>query len=975
MKNIKLQITLIIFLISSLPSLAQLNPGDIMIIGFMGDGDGTPIPTATDPPSANCGDGFSFVVLVDIPAGTEVTFTEGEWDGGFVSGDEGHVVWTNDTGGSIPAGTVIQITTHGQAEAVACGGLIISTGTASFGNDGSGTNNWALSSSNEEIYVYQGTPGNPTNWISAFFTDDFNVNSFVPAVLNGFVVNLESVDSDADIAVYEGSLDCSVPGSCITNITNPANWSTDNGPGFQCCDAIGAEYPEDVPVAFIGFCEPPVIVCPADVTISCDTSTDPASTGVASATDGCGAVIISFSDSEVTGQCTNERIITRVWIATDENGDTGICSQIITVIDDVAPVPPAAPADLVLQCAADVPALVDLTATDNCNGDITASPTVQITSGSCANDFTMVRTWTFEDECGNASIVSQTIIVKDDLAPVAPAAPADLVLQCAADVPAPVDLTATDNCNGDITESPTVQISPGSCANDFTMVRTWTFVDLCGNASSVSQTIIVKDDLAPVAPAAPADITVSCANDVPAPVDLTALDNCGGPMAVSPTVQITPGTCENDFTMVRTWTFEDECGNTSSVSQTITVKDDLAPVAPAAPADLVLQCAADVPAPLDLTATDNCNGDITESPTVQITPGRCVNDFIMVRTWTFEDECGNTSSVSQTITVKDDLAPVAPAAPADLVLENVDDIPPPISLTATDNCSGEITVDPTVQVIPGACAGDFVEVRTWTFADECGNNSSVSQTITVIDTSPPVITVSTEPLVLWPPNHQYYTVNVADFVLAVDDNCGLLSTGDVLITQVTSDEPEDVNGGGDGNTLNDILTGQDCQSVDLRVERQGSGNGRVYTLTVAVTDENGNMGTAEYEVHIPKSKKKNAINDGAAYSISGCGNGSGRLAGNTPILNDNNGLFEDILIYPNPVRDIVTIELTNNFTNEGEPIELHLYNMVGVDVSITKKQTISSNKLEIDMVGLPSGVYILIVPYQGDFIKRKINKY
>ncbi|HKJ79895.1 MAG TPA: hypothetical protein VKA10_10180, partial [Prolixibacteraceae bacterium] len=171
----------------------------------------------------------------------------------------------------------------------------------------------------------------------------------------------------------------------------------------------------------------------------------------------------------------------------------------------------------------------------------------------------------------------------------------------------------------------------------------------------------------------------------------------------------------------------------------ITVLDTIAPIPPQAPADLNLQCASDVPPPVDLTATDNCDGDITVSSATSVIPGSCPNDFVLIREWNFEDSYGNVSSVSQTITVTDTLAPAAPNPPANLNLECADDVPPPVNLTATDNCDGAITVSPTTQITPGSCLNDFVIVRTWTFADTCGNVSSVSQTISVVDTLPPLI--------------------------------------------------------------------------------------------------------------------------------------------------------------------------------------------------------------------------------------------
>ncbi|NNE26634.1 MAG: HYR domain-containing protein, partial [Saprospiraceae bacterium] len=270
--------------------------------------------------------------------------------------------------------------------------------------------------------------------------------------------------------------------------------------------------------------EAPNIICPPDVTLECGQSTDPANTGTAIGTDNCPGVTVSTSDNIIPGACTNEFIIERTWTATDGAGNTNSCVQNIQVIDNQAPTPPAAPADLTLQCGDDVSAPVALTATDNCDGNITVSPTTQTTPGNCPNDFVMVRTWTFTDSCGNTSSVSQTIIVSDTTAPAAPAPPADLNLECAQDVPPPVDLTATDNCDGPITASPTVSVIPGACLNDFTMVRTWTFSDVCGNTSSVSQVITVLDNTAPVAPAPPADLNLECAQDVPPPVDLTATD-------------------------------------------------------------------------------------------------------------------------------------------------------------------------------------------------------------------------------------------------------------------------------------------------------------------------------------------------------------------------------------------------------------------------------------------------------------------
>ncbi|WP_164905520.1 hypothetical protein, partial [Flavobacterium sufflavum] len=67
----------------------------------------------------------------------------------------------------------------------------------------------------------------------------------------------------------------------------------------------------------------------------------------------------------------------------------------------------------------------------------------------------------------------------------------------------------------------------GNCASNYTLTRTWTAKDACGNESSKSQTITVKDTTAPVLSNAPADVTVECsAVPTATAADLTATDNC-----------------------------------------------------------------------------------------------------------------------------------------------------------------------------------------------------------------------------------------------------------------------------------------------------------------------------------------------------------------------------------------------------------------------------------------------------------------
>jgi hypothetical protein len=116
----------------------------------------------------------------------------------------------------------------------------------------------------------------------------------------------------------------------------------------------------------------------------------------------------------------------------------------------------------------------------------------------------------------------------------------------------------------------------GSCEDDFTLIRSWTATDRCGNALSASQTIVVRDTVPPILVGVPADLTVECASLVPPPAPVTATDACAAPRIRLEEV-ITLRRCTNDFVLTRTWIATDRCDNESRESQVVTVRDVIPP--------------------------------------------------------------------------------------------------------------------------------------------------------------------------------------------------------------------------------------------------------------------------------------------------------------------------------------------------------------------------------------------------------------
>ncbi len=423
----------------------------------------------------------------------------------------------------------------------------------------------------------------------------------------------------------------------------------------------------------------PGITCPANVTKQCDQSLSSIWTGVATASDNCTDVAnISISESDATtpGSCTNEWIITRTWTADDGNGNTKSCDQIITVEDTTGPAI-TCPADMTVECDADhSPANTgSATAVDNCDTQpVAISSSDATTPGSCAKEWTITRTWTATDVCGNSTPCDQTITVEDTTAP-AITCPADVTVECSGDNTSAAMGTATaaDNCSavGDITIGESDATTPGACANGSIITRTWTATDECGKSSSCDQVVTVEDATAPVI-TCPGDITVECDADhtSAATGTATATDNCSavGDITIGESDATTPGSCANEWTITRSWTATDECGQASSCDQVITVEDTTGPtmscgtltVTPNAGGTYALsQTEIDG---LGAGSTDNC-GNVTFSASPN--SFGCGDEGANTVTVTGTDDCGNSNSCDAAVTVEPYLTIVSCTATAE----------------------------------------------------------------------------------------------------------------------------------------------------------------------------------------------------------------------------------------------------------------------------------------------------------------------
>ena len=359
---------------------------------------------------------------------------------------------------------------------------------------------------------------------------------------------------------------------------------------------------------------------PEDMNVSCSADL---TVVMPSATDNCDQdLTFTYSDEIVDGPCGQTYDIVRSYIATDDFGQADTVSHVIHVIDEQAPVFTNVPADGTVECGDAYPT-AEAVAVDNCNG-VTITHTDEVVSTACGNTLTMVRTWSATDACGNVSTATTTYTVVDSTDPVISDLPADTTVSCEAEYSFPMP-SSSDAC-GEVTLSEEVTTQEGSCANSYTLIRSFTAIDACGNFSQAVQAVTVVDNTAPVLSGVPADATLECGVALPAHT-VTAQDGCEGAVDVLYTdVETILDNCRSQ--LVRTFTATDACGNAATADWTLIFEDTTAPTF-TVPADVTLDCGS--------ATTPAETGNVTDAADVcDVSPSVTYSDAVSSSTFSLE---------------------------------------------------------------------------------------------------------------------------------------------------------------------------------------------------------------------------------------------------------------------------------------------------------------------------------------------------
>ena len=263
---------------------------------------------------------------------------------------------------------------------------------------------------------------------------------------------------------------------------------------------------------------PPVIVCPADVDLPCNSDISNLSVfGDPSASDNCDNNFTLVEDATTDVNLCNVGTVTRLFTATDNGGNVSTCQQVITIngpidpIDDADIIAPPTPVTF-NECFDPANIITDGPIVDTSNADC-FSLSVSFTDNPdpsnlmCSGQFT--RTWVVRDSCQSPVFVrtyAQTINLNDNVGPMI-TGPADVVIfldstftDCDTFLMLPATVT---DCVGGFTQT---NNSPFALDNNTadasgtysggTTDVTITATDVCGSVSTFSYSVSIVDTTA-----------------------------------------------------------------------------------------------------------------------------------------------------------------------------------------------------------------------------------------------------------------------------------------------------------------------------------------------------------------------------------------------------------------------------------------------------------------------------------------------
>ncbi len=595
--------------------------------------------------------------------------------------------------------------------------------------------------------------------------------------------------------------------------------------------------------------------------------------------DACGIAALALNTTSFT--CANIGANTVTLTVTDVNSNTSTCTATVTVQDNVAPTALCQNVTVQLNAAGSgstAAAAVNNGSSDACG---IAALALNTTSFTCANIGANTVTLTVTDVNSNINTCTATVTVQDNVAPTALCQDVTVSLNAAGS--GSTTAAAVNSGSSDACGIATMALSNTSftCANIGANTVTFTVTDVNSNTSTCTATVTVQDNVAPTALCQDVTVSLNAAGNgstAAAAVNNGSSDACG---IAALALNTTSFTCANIGANTVTFTVTDVNSNTSTCSATVTVQDNVAPVAICQ--DVIV--ALDVSGNGAITTADVDNGSNDAcgiaTMTLSNTSFTCANIGANTVTLTVTDVNSNTSTCTATVTVQDN---VVPAAVCQDVIVALDASGNGATTTAdVDNGSNDACGIASLSLDDEAftCADVSGQVVTLTVTDNNGNSSTCTANVTVQDNVAPV-------------------ASCQDAIVALD------ASGNGAITTADVD-----NGSNDACGIASLSLDDDaftCADV----------SGQVVTLTV--TDNNGNSSTCTANVTVQDHVAPVAVCQDVTVTLDASGNGSTSAAAVDNGSSDACGVQSYLLSAATFTcaqvgRNVVTLIVTDNNAN------------------------------------------------------------
>jgi len=415
---------------------------------------------------------------------------------------------------------------------------------------------------------------------------------------------------------------------------------------------------------------------------------------------------------------------TVTWTGVDTSGNIASATQVVTVSDTTPPsITP--PSDLIIEATSSSGMPVAI-------GDASVSDEIGIDSltNNAPDLFNLgdtIITWTATDIHGNTATAEQTISIVDTTAPsIVP--PADVILEAQ-------DPTSNEVPIGVATSDDVVGVI--SITNDAPAVFplgdnlvTWTAIDAAGNSATATQKVSIIDTTPPSI-TAPKEVEIEATSELNNVVELgeaTASDFIG----IGSITNDAPDTFPVGETVV-TWTATDLGGLSSKDTQIVRIVDTTPPKI-SVPKMITIEATSEKENVIELEGI--FADDLVGVTSIKNDAPEVFPFGLTTITWIVSDKAGNIATGLQQISVVDTTAPsIIP--PSDVVLE----------ASNAQNNSVNLGKPQTEDLVSVASVSNDAPdafplgqtIVTWTATDSSGNTASATQTVSITDTTPPII--------------------------------------------------------------------------------------------------------------------------------------------------------------------------------------------------------------------------------------------